>query len=82
MWNLKKGANEFIYKTKIESQMQKTNVVPGETGGGTDWQPGVGMHALLHLEQVANKDLLYKHRDSTRYFVMTYMGKESKEEWI
>ena len=27
MQNLKKGANEFIYKTETELQMQKTNTV-------------------------------------------------------
>ena len=27
MQNLKKAANEFIYKTEIELQMQKTNMV-------------------------------------------------------
>ena len=26
IWNLKKGTNELIYKTEIESQMQKTNL--------------------------------------------------------
>ena len=40
------------------------------------------MYTLLHIEWVTNKDLLYKHRDSTQYFVMTYVGKESKKEWI
>ena len=28
------------------------------------------------------KDILYSTRNSTQYSVMTYMGKESKEEWI
>ena len=26
MWNLEKGANKHVYKTEIESQMQKTNL--------------------------------------------------------
>ena len=30
MWNLKNGTNELIYKTEIESQIQKTNMVPRE----------------------------------------------------
>ena len=25
MWNLKKGTNDFTYKTEVDSQMQKTN---------------------------------------------------------
>ena len=38
MWNLKKKVtNEFIYKTEIELQMQKTNLwLPGGKGGGRD----------------------------------------------
>ena len=28
------------------------------------------------------KDLLYSTRKSTKYFVMTYMGKESEKGWI
>ena len=27
MWNLQKGTNELMYKTEIEIQMQKTNMV-------------------------------------------------------
>ena len=31
----KKGTNEFIYKTEIESQVQETNLQsPGNKGGG------------------------------------------------
>ena len=31
---------------------------------------------------MTNKDLLYSTGNSTQYSVMTYMGKESKKEWI
>ena len=36
MWNLKKknGTHELIYKTEIESQMEKTNIVTEEEGKG------------------------------------------------
>ena len=36
MWNLKKknGTHELIYKTEIESQMEKTNLVTEEEGKG------------------------------------------------
>ena len=39
MWNLKKGTNELIYKTEVESQTQKTNLwLPGrEVGKGINW---------------------------------------------
>ena len=31
MWNIELGINEFIYKTEIESQMQKTDLwLPGD----------------------------------------------------
>ena len=37
MWNLKKDANEFIYKTETDSQMQKTNLwLPKGKGRGRD----------------------------------------------
>ena len=31
---------------------------------------------------MTNKELLYATGNSAQYFVMTYMGKESKKEWI
>ena len=36
----------------------------------------------IKLKQTTNKDLLYSTGNSTQYSVMTYMGKESKKEWI
>ena len=36
----------------------------------------------LALISQSNKDLLYSTANSTQYSVMTYMGKESKNEWI
>ena len=35
-WNLKKGTNELIYKTKIELQMQKINLCLPEGKGDRD----------------------------------------------
>ena len=34
------------------------------------------------LTSQSNKDLLYSSGNSTRFSVMTYMGKESEKEWI
>ena len=35
LWNLKYDTNEFIYKTEIDSQIQKTNLqLPKGKGGG------------------------------------------------
>ena len=85
MWNLKKNdTNELIYKTEIESQMQKTNLwLPGgKHGGGINWEIGIDIYTLLYIKQITNKDLLYSTGNSTQYSVMTYMGKESKKECI
>ena len=49
MWNLKRGTNELIYKTEIESQMQKTNYgYPGVGGrrGGINWEIGTDIYTI------------------------------------
>ena len=57
--------------------------LPGENGGGgINWEIGIDIYALLYIKQITNKDLLYSTGNSTQYFVMTYMGKESKKQWI
>ena len=43
---------------------------------------GIDMYTLLYFKWITNKDLLYSTGNSTQYSVMTYMGKESKKEWI
>ena len=69
MWNLKKkGTNELIYKTGVESQMQKTNLwLPGDGGweGGINWEIGADIHTLLHIKEITNKNLLYSTGNST-----------------
>ena len=35
-----------------------------------------------YVKQVANKDPLNSIGNSSKYSVMTYMGKESKKEWM
>ena len=81
---LKNGTNEPIYKTEIESQMQKTNLwLPGVKGRrGINWETGSDIYTLLYIKQITNKNLLYSTGNSTQYSVMTYMGTESKKEWI
>ena len=52
MWNLKKGGgtNELIYKTEVESRMQKTNLwLPGD-GGGINCDTGTDIHTLLYIK--------------------------------
>ena len=40
---------------------------------------GIDIYTLLYIKC---KDLLYSTGNSTQYSVMSYMGKESKTEWI
>ena len=44
--------------------------------GDWDW------HIHVTKYKTDNKDLLYSTVNSTQYSVMTYMGIESKKEWI
>ena len=59
MWTLKYGANESIYTTEADSDMQNRLVVAKrERGGrGMDWGFGVSRCKLLHLEWI-NTSLL------------------------
>ena len=79
----KELVKELIYKTEIESQLQKTNVwLPGgKGGGGINWEIGIDTYTLLYKKQTTDKDLLYSTGNSTQYPVMIYMGIESKKEW-
>ena len=43
---------------------------------------GIDIYTLLYIKLITNKNLLYSTRNSTQYSVMTYMGIESKKEWI
>ena len=54
----------------------------GKAGGGINWEIVIDIYTLLYIKQITNKDLLYSTGNSTQYSVMTYMGKESKKEWI
>ena len=65
----KKGSNELIYKTELESWKQ----------GGINWEIVIDIYTLLYIKQITNKDLLYSIGKSTQYSVMAYMGKESKQ---
>ena len=57
-------------------------VTRGEKGRGINWEIGIDIYTLLYIKQITNKDLLYSTGNSTKYSVMTYMGKETKKEWI
>ena len=79
---IKKGTNELIYKTEVDTQMQKTNLwLPGDKRkGGINWEIGTDICTLLYIKQITNKNLLYSTGNSTQYSVMAYMVKESKNE--
>ena len=63
--------------------MQNTNLwLQGVSGGGIYWEIEIDMYTVLYINQVANKGLLSSTGNSAQYSVMTYMGKESKKEWI
>ena len=49
----KSGANKLIYKTEIESHMQKINLwLPGRKGGGEiNWEIGIDIYTLLHVNR-------------------------------
>ena len=51
-------------------------------GKGINWEIGIDIYALLYIKQVSNKNLLYTTGNSIHYSAMTYMGTESKKEWI
>ena len=80
MWNLKKVINQLIYKTEIELQMKKINLLfLGGKGVGINWKIGIDIYTLLYIKLITNKDLLYSTGNSTQYSVMAYMGKQSKK---
>ena len=49
---------------------------------GINWETGIDIYTPPYIKQITNKDLLYSTGNSAQYSVMTYMGKESKNEWI
>ena len=51
----------------------------GKAGSGRNWEIGIDIYTLMFIKQITNKNLLYSPGNSTRYSVMTYMGKESKK---
>ena len=67
MWNLKNDANELIYKTEIESQMQKRNLWSPGGKGGVEGQMefGIDMYTLMCIKLMTNKNLLYERKKQT-----------------
>ena len=47
----KKGANELVYKTETELQMEKADLcLPGSKGmEGINWENGIDIYTLLYI---------------------------------
>ena len=55
----------------------------GKLGGGIDQGVGIDIYTLLYIEKMSNGDYnAYSTWKFTQHYVVTYMGKESKKEWI
>ena len=78
----KKDINKLIYKTKVESCMQKTNIVIRGWEAGINWEVGTDIYTPVYIKQTTNKNMLYSRGNSIQYSVMAYMGKESKKERV
>ena len=61
---------------RSELHLKEWGVLGSDKLGVWDW------HIPTTIYKIDNKDLLYSTGNSTQYSVMTYMGKESKKEWI
>ena len=53
----------------------------GGRGGWINREIGIDIYTLLYIKQITN-NLVYSTGNSIQYSVMTYMGIESKKEWI
>ena len=71
-----------LFTKQKQSHRCRNLGLQGGRGGGRKWETGIDIYTLLYIKQVTNKDLLYSTGKSAQYSVMTYMGKESKKEWI
>ena len=65
-------------------QKQRINVwtLTGGKESGINWEIEIDIYTLLSIGYITNKNLLNSTGNSIQYSVMTYMGKESKKEWV
>lgn len=47
-----------------------------------NWKFGINMYTLLYIKEVIKKDLLYSIENYTEHYVITYMEKHLKMNWI
>ena len=69
-------------KQKLSHRCRKQTY--GYQGGkeGINWVTGIDIYTRLYIKSITNRNLLYSTGNSTQYSVMTYMGIESKKEWL
>ena len=79
--NLKMIQMNLFIKQK-QTQIQKTNLwLPKEkVEERINQDVGINMHITIY--KIVNKDLVYSTGNSTKYSVMTYMGKKSEKQWM
>ena len=76
MWKLKKGTNELIYKTEIESQPERTNLwLPGARREERNWEVETDTYTLSYTKQVTNKDLIHSTGSYRQYPVINHKWK-------
>ena len=86
MWNPKRNdMGEVTYKTKRDSQAQRTNAwLLKEKDGGKRivkelW---LDMYTLLYSKWITNEDLLYSTWNSVQCYVAAQIGGEFGGQWI
>ena len=72
-----------IYKTVIDSQIQKINFwLPKQKGKGyrgINQKLEINIYTLLYIKQIKNKVLLHNTRNCIQYCVIIYNGKDFKK---
>ena len=77
------GTNKLIYKTEVESQMQKTNLwLPGDWWGEINWEIGTDINTPLYIKQITNKNLLYSTGNSTQWPIWEKNLKKKKSGYM
>ena len=66
----KNHTNELIYKTEVESHVENKHGYQWIRWWGINWELGIDICILLHINQVTNTELLYITGNSTPYRVM------------
>ena len=74
----KNSTNEFLCKTEIDSQTQKTNLQFPKGNEGRDKLGGWDLQMYTAIYKI-NKDLLCSTESKTQYLVINHNGKVEKQ---